>query len=321
MQNTPLVSVIALCYNQAEYIEEAVVSVFNQSYTNIELILVNDASTDESKSVIEQICRNYPQIVFINQEANLGMCRSFNNALKVAKGEFIIDLACDDYFETDKIYKQVKAFEDLDKSWGVVYTDAWLLNHQNKTKKTFFKRNGLGELLEPVLSGYVFTDVVKKYQICSATMLVRKEVLDELGGYDPSLKYEDYDFFIRASRKFKFYFLDFISTIKREVNNSDSYSWYKRGENLHLSSTATILRKYLWLCRSEEEKLAALSSIRYHMRQALYMECFSLVQDYFELLKVLKQISILDRFCLFLAKREVSFYSYYSFYRKLRGFK
>lgn len=175
-----------------------------------------------------------------------------------------------------------------------------------------------GRLVEQVISGDVFDKVVQRYQICSPTMMVRREVFVELGGYDPKLKYEDYDFFIRASRSFKFYFLDYISVHKRELKDSDSKGFYRRNENPHLQSTLVVLKKYLWLCKSNNEKEAALYSIRYHMRQALFMECYWLVAEYFELIQILNNIKTMDRLIMVIARNKISLNNFYSLYRKLR---
>jgi glycosyltransferase involved in cell wall biosynthesis len=314
----PLVSIIALCYNQADFVAQAVESVMNQSYPNIELIVVNDASTDFSKDVIDELCRVYPQISFIHHEQNLGMCRSFNNALKVAQGDFIIDLACDDYFELDKIERQIKAFEGLDKSWGVVFTDAYMVGQDGTVQNTFYKRDKQGRVSQSIISGDVFSKVVRQYQICSPTIMVRREVFDDINGYDPNLRYEDYDFFIRVSRNYKLYFLDYISTRKRVVKSSDSNGFYSHKENPHLQSTLIVLKKYLWLSRSEEEKKSALHSIRYHMRQALFMECYSLVEGYFELIELFNKVKVSDRLILFLSRKRIPLFRLYSCYRKMR---
>lgn len=313
-----LVSVICLCYNHAAFIEEAVDSVAQQTYKNIELIIVNDASTDNCRNIIQKLCIKYPFIQFIDNAQNMGMCRSFNNALKAAKGDFIVDFAADDILLPERIEKQVNTFRKLDASWGVVFTDALIVNEKGKTQQTFYRRNEKMELLEPVISGDIFSKVVQRYQICSPTMLVRKSVFDKIGGYDPNLNYEDYDFFIRTSRDFKYYFLDDILTKRREVEGSDSGKWYRKNNNTHLESTLTVLKKYLWLSRDKHEMLAALPSIRYHMRQALFTECFQLSKKHFQLLKSLDAIHFSDRMVLLMASVKAPLHLPYKVFRFIR---
>lgn len=312
-----LVTVICLCYNHAKYVAEAVESVMRQTYKHIELIIVNDASTDDSRSVIESIIKKYPYIKFVDNKENHGMCRSFNKELEAANGEFIIDLAADDILLPERIEKQVKAFKKLDASYGVVFTDAWIVNEEKKRVRTFYRRDVNMKLLDKVISGDVFAKVVDRYQICSPTIMVRKSVFNELGGYDTKLNYEDYDFYIRSSRNYKYFFLNEILTHKREVKGSDSTRWYRANENPHLKSTLIVLKKYIWLCKNEEEINASLHSIRYHMRQSLYMQCYELAKAYFELIRDLEKINFSDRVIYFLASVKFPLNIFYYQYRKI----
>jgi glycosyltransferase involved in cell wall biosynthesis len=89
MQDNPLVTIICLCYNQEDYVLESLSSVLNQDYPSLELIIVDDCSTDNSKSVIEKWLIDFPQIQFITNSINLGSTKSFNKALKKANGKYI----------------------------------------------------------------------------------------------------------------------------------------------------------------------------------------------------------------------------------------
>ena len=95
--STPLVSVICLCYNQSSFIAEAIGSVANQTYPNVELIVVDDKSEDESIVQIQDALEKYfPSGVLIANQENLGMCKAFNRGLAASRGDFIIDLAGDE---------------------------------------------------------------------------------------------------------------------------------------------------------------------------------------------------------------------------------
>ena len=135
----PLVTVIALCYNHEKFIEECLQSVLNQTYTNVELIIVDDFSTDMSRGKIKLFFAKYPFAKIILNEKNLGNCRSFNQAFHISKGKYIIDLSTDDVLLPTKIEEQVKLFESSEKV-GVVFSDAdfidenshYLGNNKNK---------------------------------------------------------------------------------------------------------------------------------------------------------------------------------------------
>src|SRR5688500_9747171 len=99
----PRVTIICLCYNQARFIREAILSVLSQTYFEIQFVVVDDASTDNSVSVIKECVALYPQINFIPLSKNSGNCKAFNLALLEAEGEFVIDLAADDVLLPDRV--------------------------------------------------------------------------------------------------------------------------------------------------------------------------------------------------------------------------
>ena len=92
MHKKPLVSIICLCYNHDHFVVESLNSVLNQNYQPIEMIIIDDCSTDKSVAVIEKWLENLQNITFIKNTKNLGNTKSFNKAAKMAKGEFLIDL-------------------------------------------------------------------------------------------------------------------------------------------------------------------------------------------------------------------------------------
>ena len=102
--NTPLVSVICLCHNHALFVVEAIESVLEQSYPAVELIIVDDHSVDGSSAVIRNFIkiRNL-DVPFVQNSSKLGNCRAFNMGWKMAKGDFVIDLAADDILMPNRI--------------------------------------------------------------------------------------------------------------------------------------------------------------------------------------------------------------------------
>src|SRR5690349_7222728 len=119
---SPLVSVICLSYNHARFAEEAIQSVLSQTYSNVELIVVDDASNDNSVQIIEQQIRHRSDIKFLSLKKNLGHCKAFNQGYALAKGEYIIDLAADDVLLPNKIETGVKELEEAGDSYGVHFS-------------------------------------------------------------------------------------------------------------------------------------------------------------------------------------------------------
>lgn len=120
MKRKPLVTVIIPSYNHAQYITEAINSTLNQTYSNIELIIVDDASNDNTAEVLAKFQQN-PKIRIIIKEKNKGQSHSFNTAIQMARGEYISILPSDDWYLPNKTTQQVEKFENSPKEIGVVY--------------------------------------------------------------------------------------------------------------------------------------------------------------------------------------------------------
>lgn len=125
----PLVSIIITCYNYGEYIEDAVRSVRSQSYKNIEMIIINDGSTDDSDNTIRSLMKN-GKFKYISQE-NQGIIKTRNLGMEVAKGDYVIQLDADDYLDEHYVDKCVKAATD--KSAGIVYSQFKLFGREDFT--------------------------------------------------------------------------------------------------------------------------------------------------------------------------------------------
>jgi len=107
MTAAPLITVVMPCFNAERLLARAIASVFNQSFSDLELIVVNDGSTDASAEILNSITDQ--RLVLIHQE-NSGVCRARNNALSIAKGQFIAFLDADDYWDTECLSKLYQAF-------------------------------------------------------------------------------------------------------------------------------------------------------------------------------------------------------------------
>jgi glycosyltransferase involved in cell wall biosynthesis len=116
----PLVSITIFSYNQSSYICAAIDSVINQTYTNLEIIIVDNGSTDGSKDLIQKYLSD-KRVVFLNHAENKKFSIRQNEACALSNGKYIGILYADDYYLLDKIEKQVNLFETLDDSYGVVH--------------------------------------------------------------------------------------------------------------------------------------------------------------------------------------------------------
>ncbi|MBL0740310.1 glycosyltransferase family 2 protein [Chryseolinea lacunae] len=284
----PLVSVICLCYNHAPFVVEALESVFHQTYLNLQIIIVDDASTDNSVAVIERMLgtQSSPNLQFLSLPQNIGNCKAFNQGLQHATGAYVVDFATDDVMLPTRIEQQVKLFLQLDNSYGVVFTDAFYIDPQSQVFRQHYAYLFSKKLLTHVPQGDVYRDVLSTYFVSSPSMLVRKNVLDELGGYDETLAYEDFDFWVRSARRYKYAFINEALTKVRRKHQSLSSGWYVPGDP-QLHSTYLVCRKAQKLNRDEGDNEALLKRVRYELRQSVFSQNYEEAERFYLLLKEL----------------------------------
>lgn len=295
VEDVPLVSVVCLCYNQGRWVEEAIESVLRQTYPNIEIILADDASTDGSQEIIQRISEKYPQIKIFLSPFNRGNCTAFNEAFRATRGEFVVDFAADDVMMPERIEKQVRHFSGLDENYGVIITDAHYIDEDGKYIRGHYEWLRKKGLLKTVPQGNVYRDVLSRFFIAAPTMLVRRAVLERLGGYDETLYYEDFDFWVRSSREFRYAYIDEPLTLIRRSRKSMSTRWYKRGDRM-LHSTYLVCRKAMALNRDEGDRAALIDRARYEFRQAVLSDNRHEARLFENVLKDLGATTTADRF-------------------------
>jgi len=313
-----IVSVICICYNHARFVREAAASVLAQTYPHIELILIDNHSTDGSREVISALSAQHPEITTLLLEENVGNCGAFNIGMRLAKGDFFIDLSADDVLLPHRVALQVVAFEQLPPDYGVVFSDCEMIDEHGERIGTHHRRDEHGNLTESVPSGDIYTHLLKSYVVCSPTMMIRRAVLEQLEGYDEALSYEDFDFFVRAGRHYRFHFLEEITTRKRVLRNSHLWGFYLRKHNPHLRSTVLVFEKAMSQNRTEAEKAALLFNIRYHLRVAALTDNRHEAALFFGQISRLSALSLVDYAWYWLSKMPFSLHSFYVMYLKYK---
>ncbi len=289
MDSLPLVSIICLCYNQKRFVASSIRSALSQTYVNIEVIVVDDASTDGSQQEIRETI-GQKNVRFIALEKNIGNCAAFNRGFEVSQGEYIIDLAADDLLLPTRVELGVNDFTNAKGNSGVHFTDAFYINEEGKPLDTHYQRGADGKILKDVPAGNIYSELIQRYFICPPTMMIKKTVLDKLGGYDESLRYEDFDFWIRSSRDFEYLFNPAPLVKKREVKSSDSKAQFAF-RSKHMNSTLAVCKKILDLNKSREEHKALISRCKYEMKQCVKTFNFGLLPKYRSLINEAKKRS------------------------------
>lgn len=322
-----LVSVICLCYNHEKFVVQALESVLLQTYPWIEIIIIDDASTDNSVQQIEKFINDVgsygllqiPNISFFKNEKNQGNCKSFNRAFQQSKGELIIDFSTDDLMLLERVQRQVEQFEELEETYGVVFSNAGIINENGDLLKFHFPINDNQKSKVAIKDGWIYEEILKKYYVCTPTMMIRREVLETIGGYDETLSYEDFDFWVRTTKKYQYAYLDEITTFKRNLVSAHSQSFLKKNQNEHLLSTLKICYKAYKQNNGQAENEALAYQVKYFLRLSFYTQNFDLVGKFYELLKQLQRIDWLSKFILNFSRLKIPVFFLYKRYQYLHN--
>ena len=190
---TPLVSVIMPTYDRAAVVKEAVESVLRQTYLHLELLVIDDGSTDDTLERLNQISDKRLRVILANHR---GAASARNQGLKEAKGEFIGFCDSDDLWVPEKLVWQVDYLAKHPEA-GLVYGDVMSFRGGKIETPSYFKERAPRD-------GQVFFDMIEKNFIPNVSILVRKACLDEVGSFNESLKTsEDYELWLRFCQRFQ----------------------------------------------------------------------------------------------------------------------
>jgi glycosyltransferase involved in cell wall biosynthesis len=279
--SSPLVSVIALCFNQEDFLKDTLDSIKLQTYKNIEFIIIDDCSTDQSVKKIETwIKANKYNCNFIKNKENLGLVKSLNIALKKAQGKYYSLIACDDIFLKKKIENQVKIFEKIKEEFGAIYSDAFLIDENSSY--LYGTQISRTQINKPP-SGNIYEDLIRKDNFIPAiSVIYRTEKIKELGYYDESLIYEDYDMLLRLSNHYKIYFQKEIEVCYRLHQSNMNYNLDKP---VYLDSKIKMLLKHLNSKNHNSEIGVVLKEKILNLCELLYLKKSKLLKPHIRKLK------------------------------------
>ncbi len=237
------VSIVITSYNHGDFLEECIKSAANQSYTQTELLIVDDGSEDKSRDIIEKYSKNFYKILILKE--NHGACIALNKILKFCRGDYVAILNSDDYWQPEKIQLQVDYLEANDEK-AAVFSKAVLVDengNQINQQDSPFEYSNLNRF-----------DWLRKFFesgncLCHSSVLLRKSVFSSLGYYDERLKnLPDFEFWIRFSEKFTFHILPIDLVFYRKCNNRQSESSQNISNyNRCLFETELVLEHYIKL--------------------------------------------------------------------------
>jgi glycosyltransferase involved in cell wall biosynthesis len=194
------ISVIMPCHNHGKYLLQSVESVLRQTYSDLELIIIDDNSSDNSGQILHQIIRQDSRIKIIRHAENLGVSAARNNGIKISVGNTIAFCDADDIWALTKLETQLRCLGK--HQCGFVYADARIIDEEgNETGKLF------SELFKPPKrpSGNLFKQLALGNFINTQTVVVDKRYLEQVGLFDPGMKVlEDWWLWTQLSRHTSF---------------------------------------------------------------------------------------------------------------------
>lgn len=240
----PLVSIGVPIYNTSAYVIHTLESINNQSYPNIEILIVDDCSTDDSYKIVMEWANNcrFP-VEITRNENNLGLTKCCNILLKMAKGEFFQKLDSDDIIFPQKIELQVKLMEvnKLDNT-AMVFSEAALIDRDgNLLPKSYFDSIEFKENV-PDNREVLLQKMLRKNIIPNPSTLILTEKIKDVGGYDEGLYFEDWDLWLRILNKYNCLYQPIVMCSYRIHGNS---MWSDRKNSIRKNdSIIRMFRKF-----------------------------------------------------------------------------
>lgn len=228
-RGSSLVSVIIPTYNRAELVGRAIQSVLDQTYQDFEIIVVDDASIDNTENIVKGIIDE--RIRYIRHERNKGAAITRNTGIKAAQGKYIAFQDSDDEWLPDKLEKQVSVFEKAGSKIDFVYCDMLMVEPDGRKRYHHSPDLRVGRVIDENRLDY------QALGIGTPTVLVRRECFDKVGGFDELFpRLQDADCFIRLAKHFVSYHLteSLVLYNKSEVSISSDCRAYSTAITLLL---------------------------------------------------------------------------------------
>ncbi len=242
----PLVSVIIPAYNAAAFLGDTLDSVLAQTYKNLEIIVVDDGSTDTTPHVLE----SYKDRITVLHQANAGQATARNSGARSAKGEFLAFLDSDDLWDSDKINRQVELINRFPKALAV-YCDHRSIDAQGNPLASS------GALAHPRPSGNILRALLLGPCIITpGLVLLRRNAFDMMGGFDKTMRgHEDYTLWLRLATQGSFiYSPDTLVSYRQHHQQATKQKHYEMRMARAKLNAVIAIRDVMRTSRDVEEK-------------------------------------------------------------------
>lgn len=259
MNNLPLVSIIICTYNRSSLLAHAIYSVLKQTYNNIEIVIVDDCSTDNTSDIVKDIKIKHQNILYLRNDRNQGLSFSRNKGISNCNGTYIATMDDDDeWIDKEKILKQLNAFKNTkNENIGIICTGIRVYTYDGKTyEKNYFKDK---TFKQRILQGNGI--------IHTSTVLIKKEILDKIGGFDEKIfRGVDSDFYRKVI--LNGYDIEFLNEISTKYYLHSGYRITKMTSKHQY--IADIKSRYRTLCKYWKAYFNDPKSFIYHLKCIIY---------------------------------------------------
>lgn len=291
----PLISVIITTYGKPIYLEKAIESVKQQTFTDFELIVVDDNDSKSiNRSLTENVINKFSNIIYLKHDRNKNGAAARNTGIRESKGKYIAFLDSDDFYVSNRLERCYNAMEKISNKYAGVYTGCEFRRNNQKYHK-FNKPKSGNFLIETLACTFKFST--------GSNLFVRKSVVEELNGFDEQfLRHQDYEFLVRLFQKYDLYGIREILVIKNNENfNLPNVNKIISTKELYLDKYKNIILNL----KSSKRKYVYYSQYISIALSALMNKDFDLYKKYLSLSKKNGLIKIWDILRIFKIKMRI----------------
>ncbi len=232
----PLVSFIVAVYNGESFIENCLMSIFNQTYKNLEIVIVDDCSCDSTNLILKNLSKNSSmKMIILQNSSNLGLTKSLNIAASHANGQWLARLDADDLSRKDRIESQI-SFAIKNTQYSIIGSSCNFIDEKGKylfSKYYPSKHNQIQSTLEKAGAFFPHSSVI-----------INKDVFYQLGGYNNYMQYsQDFELWLRALPKYKIFSIN--KPLVSIRIHSQRISNHNKGNNQLIYSRACLIAHWL----------------------------------------------------------------------------
>lgn len=273
MKDTPLVSFIIISYKHKKYISDCMQSILDQSYGNMEILYLDDASMDgtfdNASAYKEWLLSKYERVEFIANFQNSGLVKNLNKLVEMSHGKYVKFLAADDFMLNCGIEKLVDFMESHPED-DMVFSNG-IMGDEN-THYPLVNADSYSSIYSSIpLSGKKLFDSLYQEDFISAPgVMIRKNVYEKIGLYDESIGIEDWDFFLRIAKEGRIGYLNEPTVIYRTLSSSLSHSAAPQRRVNMKKSELRILEKHKDFAKNAGERMNR--SLNEALRDAFHID-------------------------------------------------